>query len=197
VIAPVRQIAFAADAPMTSTDAATSAVPEYAMATSPDWSQFISKSTDALGCRGQNGSAIEPARSIPAAGRSWPRRSTMPGRRRLRGYELDDPDRGRQSRSGTHRSSDTTRKSAPGLTGVDTCDPSHTRGLSAIGALFRSTHREQATRQEQHMKYRIVVLGAGYAGAYVAGNLARQLSPADTEITVVNAEPPWRRSWDA
>ena len=27
------------------------------------------------------------------------------------------------------------------------------------------------------MKHRIVVLGAGYAGAYVAGNLARWLSP--------------------
>jgi NADH:ubiquinone reductase (H+-translocating) len=39
------------------------------------------------------------------------------------------------------------------------------------------------------MKHRIVVLGAGYAGAYVAGNLARRLAPADTEITVVNAEP--------
>ncbi|MCX4545991.1 FAD-dependent oxidoreductase [Streptomyces sp. NBC_01565] len=39
------------------------------------------------------------------------------------------------------------------------------------------------------MKHRIVVLGAGYAGTYVAGNLARRLSPADTEITVVNAEP--------
>ncbi|MEU4645648.1 FAD-dependent oxidoreductase [Micromonospora sp. NPDC023814] len=39
------------------------------------------------------------------------------------------------------------------------------------------------------MKHRIVVLGAGYAGAHVAGNLARRLSPADTEITVVNAEP--------
>ncbi|MDY0810496.1 NAD(P)/FAD-dependent oxidoreductase [Kitasatospora purpeofusca] len=39
------------------------------------------------------------------------------------------------------------------------------------------------------MKHRIVVLGAGYAGAYVAGNLARRLSPTDTEITVVNAEP--------
>ncbi|MEV5886643.1 FAD-dependent oxidoreductase [Streptomyces sp. NPDC052020] len=39
------------------------------------------------------------------------------------------------------------------------------------------------------MKYRIVVLGAGYAGAFAAGNLARRLSPADTEITVVNAEP--------
>jgi NADH:ubiquinone reductase (H+-translocating) len=39
------------------------------------------------------------------------------------------------------------------------------------------------------MKHRIVVLGAGYAGAYVAGILARRLSPADTEITVVNAEP--------
>ncbi|MFI7444825.1 NAD(P)/FAD-dependent oxidoreductase [Nonomuraea indica] len=37
------------------------------------------------------------------------------------------------------------------------------------------------------MKHRIVVLGAGYAGAYVAGNLARRLSRADTEITVVNA----------
>jgi NADH:ubiquinone reductase (H+-translocating) len=39
------------------------------------------------------------------------------------------------------------------------------------------------------MKHRIVVLGAGYAGAYTAGTLARRLSPADTEITVVNAEP--------
>lgn len=39
------------------------------------------------------------------------------------------------------------------------------------------------------MKHRILVLGAGYAGAYVAGNLARRLSPADAEITVVNAEP--------
>ncbi|MEV4946884.1 FAD-dependent oxidoreductase [Streptomyces sp. NPDC053755] len=39
------------------------------------------------------------------------------------------------------------------------------------------------------MKHRIVVLGAGYAGAHVAGNLARRLSPADIEITVVNAEP--------
>ncbi|MDR8411361.1 FAD-dependent oxidoreductase [Nonomuraea sp. 3-1Str] len=39
------------------------------------------------------------------------------------------------------------------------------------------------------MKHRIVVLGAGYAGAYVAGNLARRLSTADTEITVVNAVP--------
>ncbi|UYM07523.1 NAD(P)/FAD-dependent oxidoreductase [Solicola gregarius] len=39
------------------------------------------------------------------------------------------------------------------------------------------------------MNHRIVVLGAGYAGAYVAGNLARRLSPADTEITVINAVP--------
>ncbi|MFD5144666.1 NAD(P)/FAD-dependent oxidoreductase [Streptomyces sp. NPDC058401] len=39
------------------------------------------------------------------------------------------------------------------------------------------------------MKHRIVVLGAGYAGAYVAGTLARRLSPADTGITVVNAVP--------
>ncbi|MGW0885255.1 NAD(P)/FAD-dependent oxidoreductase [Streptomyces sp. NPDC002671] len=39
------------------------------------------------------------------------------------------------------------------------------------------------------MKHRIVVLGAGYAGAYAAGNLARRLSLTDTEITVVNAEP--------
>ncbi|WP_329074835.1 NAD(P)/FAD-dependent oxidoreductase [Streptomyces niveus] len=39
------------------------------------------------------------------------------------------------------------------------------------------------------MKHRIVVLGAGYAGAFAAGNLARRLSPADIEITVVNAEP--------
>lgn len=39
------------------------------------------------------------------------------------------------------------------------------------------------------MKHRILVLGAGYAGAFAAGSLARRLSSADTEITVVNAEP--------
>ncbi|MFG3126969.1 NAD(P)/FAD-dependent oxidoreductase [Streptomyces tendae] len=39
------------------------------------------------------------------------------------------------------------------------------------------------------MRHRIVVLGAGYAGSYTAGILARRLSPADTEITVVNAVP--------
>ncbi|GGN92332.1 NAD(P)/FAD-dependent oxidoreductase [Nocardia rhizosphaerihabitans] len=39
------------------------------------------------------------------------------------------------------------------------------------------------------MQHRIVVLGAGYAGASAAGYLARQLHPDDFEITVVNAEP--------
>ncbi|MFJ1461112.1 NAD(P)/FAD-dependent oxidoreductase [Nocardia sp. N2S4-5] len=37
--------------------------------------------------------------------------------------------------------------------------------------------------------HRIIVLGAGYAGAYVAGYLARRLHADDFEITVVNAEP--------
>ncbi|MFC7535255.1 NAD(P)/FAD-dependent oxidoreductase [Actinoplanes sp. GCM10030250] len=39
------------------------------------------------------------------------------------------------------------------------------------------------------MQHRIVVLGAGYAGAHAAGRLARRLHPGDTRITVVNAEP--------
>ncbi|WP_280487247.1 NAD(P)/FAD-dependent oxidoreductase [Nocardia farcinica] len=39
------------------------------------------------------------------------------------------------------------------------------------------------------MKNRIVVLGAGYAGAFSAGYLARRLHADDFEITVVNAEP--------
>ncbi|WP_280211367.1 NAD(P)/FAD-dependent oxidoreductase [Nocardia cyriacigeorgica] len=39
------------------------------------------------------------------------------------------------------------------------------------------------------MKHRIVVLGAGYAGAFCAGYLARKLHSDDVEITVVNAEP--------
>ncbi|MDG4783098.1 FAD-dependent oxidoreductase [Micromonospora sp. WMMD961] len=38
------------------------------------------------------------------------------------------------------------------------------------------------------MKHRIVVLGAGYAGAMAAGRLAKRLHPDDTEITVVNAD---------
>ncbi|MFE5679365.1 NAD(P)/FAD-dependent oxidoreductase [Streptomyces erythrochromogenes] len=39
------------------------------------------------------------------------------------------------------------------------------------------------------MKHRIVVLGAGYAGAFAAGSLARRLASADVEITVVNPVP--------
>lgn len=39
------------------------------------------------------------------------------------------------------------------------------------------------------MKHRIVVLGAGYAGANAAGRLARRLHTDDVEITLVNADP--------
>ncbi|MGW2664099.1 NAD(P)/FAD-dependent oxidoreductase [Nocardia tengchongensis] len=39
------------------------------------------------------------------------------------------------------------------------------------------------------MKHHIIVLGAGYAGAFTAGYLARQLHSDDFRITVVNAEP--------
>ncbi|MFI2362476.1 NAD(P)/FAD-dependent oxidoreductase [Promicromonospora sp. NPDC019610] len=39
------------------------------------------------------------------------------------------------------------------------------------------------------MKHRIVILGAGYAGASAAGRLARRLHPDDVELTLVNAEP--------
>jgi NADH dehydrogenase len=38
-------------------------------------------------------------------------------------------------------------------------------------------------------KHRITVLGAGYAGAWTAGNLAHRLHEDDVEITVVNAAP--------
>ncbi|MER6142164.1 FAD-dependent oxidoreductase [Streptomyces sparsogenes] len=39
------------------------------------------------------------------------------------------------------------------------------------------------------MKHRIVVLGAGYAGAVTAGRLAKRLHRDDVEITLVNADP--------
>jgi NADH:ubiquinone reductase (H+-translocating) len=39
------------------------------------------------------------------------------------------------------------------------------------------------------MQHRIIVLGAGYTGAGVAGRLARRLRREDVAITVVNAEP--------
>ncbi|WP_159062125.1 FAD-dependent oxidoreductase, partial [Streptomyces caniscabiei] len=38
------------------------------------------------------------------------------------------------------------------------------------------------------MQHRIVVLGAGYTGASVAGRLAKRLHRADVAITLVNAE---------
>ncbi|CAL9506898.1 NAD(P)/FAD-dependent oxidoreductase [Streptomyces sp. enrichment culture] len=39
------------------------------------------------------------------------------------------------------------------------------------------------------MQHRIVVLGAGYAGALTAGRLAKRLHRDDVSVTVVNAEP--------
>ncbi|GHH72558.1 oxidoreductase [Streptosporangium violaceochromogenes] len=39
------------------------------------------------------------------------------------------------------------------------------------------------------MQHRIIVLGAGYAGAVAAGRLARRLRRADAAVTLVNAEP--------
>ncbi|WP_234543916.1 NAD(P)/FAD-dependent oxidoreductase [Streptomyces shenzhenensis] len=39
------------------------------------------------------------------------------------------------------------------------------------------------------MQHRIVVLGAGYAGAVAAGRLARRLRREDVALTLVNAEP--------
>ncbi|GHH73165.1 NAD(P)/FAD-dependent oxidoreductase [Promicromonospora soli] len=39
------------------------------------------------------------------------------------------------------------------------------------------------------MKHRIVILGAGYAGASAAGRLARRLHADDVDVTLVNAEP--------
>lgn len=39
------------------------------------------------------------------------------------------------------------------------------------------------------MQHRIIVLGAGYAGAVAAGRLARRLRREDVTITLVNAEP--------
>ncbi|WP_256103615.1 NAD(P)/FAD-dependent oxidoreductase [Streptomyces sp. ODS05-4] len=39
------------------------------------------------------------------------------------------------------------------------------------------------------MQHRIVVLGAGYAGAVAAGRLARRLHRGDVALTLVNAEP--------
>ncbi|MCC9307254.1 FAD-dependent oxidoreductase [Kitasatospora sp. RB6PN24] len=39
------------------------------------------------------------------------------------------------------------------------------------------------------MQHRVIVLGAGYAGAIAAGRLAKRLYRADVAITLVNAEP--------
>ncbi|MFF1545249.1 NAD(P)/FAD-dependent oxidoreductase [Streptomyces sp. NPDC058291] len=39
------------------------------------------------------------------------------------------------------------------------------------------------------MQHRIIVLGAGYAGAIAAGRLARRLHRQDVAVTLVNAEP--------
>lgn len=39
------------------------------------------------------------------------------------------------------------------------------------------------------MQHRIIVLGAGYTGAFAAGRLARRLRREDVSITLVNAEP--------
>ncbi|MGC5410726.1 oxidoreductase, partial [Streptomyces sp. DT225] len=38
-------------------------------------------------------------------------------------------------------------------------------------------------------QHRIIVLGAGYAGAIAAGRVARRLRREDVTVTLVNAEP--------
>ncbi|WP_432149356.1 NAD(P)/FAD-dependent oxidoreductase [Streptomyces sp. bgisy029] len=40
-----------------------------------------------------------------------------------------------------------------------------------------------------HGKHRVIVIGAGYAGAIAAGRLARRVRSEDVAITLVNAEP--------
>src|SRR3954452_1000091 len=49
-------------------------------------------------------------------------------------------------------------------------------------------HRTRADRSRK-MQHRIIVLGAGYAGAIAAGRLARRLRREEVAITLVNAEP--------
>lgn len=44
-------------------------------------------------------------------------------------------------------------------------------------------------QDRQHGQHRVIVIGAGYAGAIAAGRLARRLRREDVAITLVNAEP--------
>ncbi|MFF6907614.1 NAD(P)/FAD-dependent oxidoreductase [Streptomyces sp. NPDC012389] len=47
----------------------------------------------------------------------------------------------------------------------------------------------QITQATQATQHRIIVIGAGYAGAIAAGRLARRLRSEDVAITLVNPEP--------
>jgi NADH dehydrogenase FAD-containing subunit len=60
--------------------------------------------------------------------------------------------------------------------------------LSGNGGLSGSGG-EPAEDRSKEMQHRIVVLGAGYAGASAAGRLAKRLRREDVAITLVNAEP--------
>ncbi|MEV0028985.1 FAD-dependent oxidoreductase [Nocardia sp. NPDC050793] len=59
------------------------------------------------------------------------------------------------------------------------------------GVAVRGSGQQRSTSSRVgwcSMTHRIVVLGAGYAGANAAGRLARWLHPADVEITLANAD---------
>src|ERR1041385_606052 len=62
--------------------------------------------------------------------------------------------------------------------------PSHCRPAGPSAVISRYARRDRPPIGNW-----LDALGAGYAGVYVAGNLARRLSPVDTEIIVVNAVP--------
>jgi hypothetical protein len=60
--------------------------------------------------------------------------------------------------------------------------------LSGIAGLPGSSGEPKQDRSAE-MQHRIIVLGAGYAGAIAAGRLARRLRREDAAITLVNVEP--------
>ena len=117
------------------------------------------------------------------------RRRHVPGGHRRGHRRVPQPGQPRQARTRDRAVGGLRPRGTPARRLLTPCEVLHIALLSGIGGAVRFRWRTRTETGARNMKHRIVVLGAGYAGAIAAGRLAKRLHREDVAITLVNAEP--------